>query len=55
MTNCPNCGAPREKMKCDYCGTWLMVADELIEREYIYADDKVIAVVEKVRGLEVEE
>ena len=22
MTNCPNCGAPRENLKCDYCGTW---------------------------------
>ena len=52
--NCPNCGAPREKVKCDYCGTWLIVADELIEREYLYADDKVIDVVEHVRGSEAE-
>lgn len=38
MTNCPNCGAPVNSYKCDYCGT---VFDEnnLEYKVVLYADN----------------
>jgi len=54
MSNCPNCGAPRLKSKCVYCGTWFINPEQIVEREYLYADDKVIDIVEHVRGSEAE-
>lgn len=29
ITNCPNCGAPLEKLKCHYCGTEIRYSNEI--------------------------
>lgn len=36
MTNCPNCGAPIEKYKCDYCGTYFIDVADIKERGVSY-------------------
>lgn len=41
LTNCVNCGAPLEGLKCEYCGT----IHENTDVEVLYYDNKIIDVV----------
>ena len=48
VTNCPNCGAPITKSKCEYCGTTF--DDDLEERR-----NKLLAEMDMCRQIEMHE
>ena len=44
--NCRNCGAPEAGTKCPYCDTWFVDPDELKNIILLYADDRVVEMIE---------
>lgn len=42
LLNCPNCGAPINGSKCEYCGTVFEKSDDIYETNILYADNLLI-------------
>ena len=44
--NCKNCGAPETGIRCKYCGTWFVDPKEFKRIEFLFADDRVVEMIE---------
>ncbi len=48
-TNCPNCGAPLNGSKCEYCGTEIHHVDEDVIRQLEYEKLRVQSQIDNIR------